>query len=147
MPAISFTGLQPLGVQANATNTAVTSQALRMDILLHLWDDFTANANANPIGYLLLVAGAEFAGDVVQDLGWVVSGVAVIRLAGVDPSSMVTTSAVITAIIAFSMQDTLGNVLGGLFLELDDSLSIGDWVRVDVNEPWLPALCLALLAA
>ena len=131
MPAISFTGLQPLGVQANATNTAVTSQALRMDILLHLWDDFTANA----IGYLLLVAGAEFAGDVVQDLGWVVSGVAVIRLAGVDPSSMVTTSAVITAIIAFSMQDTLGNVLGGLFLELDDSLSIGDWVRIDVNEP------------
>ena len=116
-----------------------------MDILLHLWDDFTANAN--PIGYLLLVAGAEFAGDVVQDLGWVVSGVAVIRLAGVDPSSMVTTSAVITAIIAFSMQDTLGNVLGGLFLELDDSLSIGDWVRIDVNEPWLPALCLALLAA
>jgi len=53
-------------VQANATNTAVTSQALRMDILLHGWDDFTANA----IGYLLLVAGAEFAGDVVQDLGW-----------------------------------------------------------------------------
>ena len=131
MPAISFTGLQPLGVQANATNTAVTSQALRMDILLHLWDDFTANA----IGYLLLVAGAEFAGDLVQDLGWVVSGVAVIRLAGVDPSSLVTTSAVITAIIAFSMQDTLGNVLGGLFLELDDSLSIGDWVRIDVNEP------------
>lgn len=35
-----------------------------MDILLHLWDDFTANAN--PIGYLLLVAGAEFAGDVVR---------------------------------------------------------------------------------
>jgi len=131
LPAISFTGLQPLGVQANATNTAVTSQALRMDILLHLWDDFTANA----IGYLLLVAGAEFAGDLVQDLGWVVSGVAVIRLAGVDPSSLVTTSAVITAIIAFSMQDTLGNVLGGLFLELDDSLSIGDWVRIDVNEP------------
>lgn len=102
-----------------------------MDILLHLWDDFTANA----IGYLLLVAGAEFAGHVVQDLGWVVSGVAVMRLAGVDPSSLVTTSAVITAIIAFSMQDTLGNVLGGLFLELDDSLSIGDWVRIDGNEP------------
>ncbi len=114
-----------------------------MDILLHGWDDFTANA----IGYLLLVAGAEFAGDVVQDLGWVVSGVAVIRLAGVDLSSLVTTSAVITAIIAFSMQDTLGNVLGGLFLELDDSLSIGDWVRIDGKEPWLPALCLALLAA
>lgn len=132
---------------------------------------FVAGFAVQLLGALLMVAGAEVAGDVVQDMGWLVSGVAVIRLvglalfrvllpkcgvsppriledisvtvgyigwgllqlrlAGVDPSSLVTTSAVITAIIAFSMQDTLGNVLGGLFLELDDSLSIGDWVRID----------------
>jgi CRP-like cAMP-binding protein len=29
------------------------------------------------------------------------------------------------------MQDTLGNILGGLALQLDDSLQIGDWVRLD----------------
>jgi CRP-like cAMP-binding protein len=29
------------------------------------------------------------------------------------------------------MQDTLGNILGGLALQLDDSLEIGDWVRLD----------------
>ncbi len=50
---------------------------------------------------------------------------------GVDLASLVTTSAVITAVLAFSMQDTLGNVLGGLVLQLDDSLRIGDWVKVD----------------
>lgn len=50
---------------------------------------------------------------------------------GLDPASLVTTSAVITAVLAFSMQDTLGNILGGLVLQLDDSIRVGDWVKVD----------------
>lgn len=45
---------------------------------------------------------------------------------GVNLSSLVATSAVITAVVAFAMQDTLGNVLGGLALQLDNSLEIGD---------------------
>ncbi|QKQ25396.1 mechanosensitive ion channel family protein [Candidatus Reidiella endopervernicosa] len=50
---------------------------------------------------------------------------------GLDFSSIVTTSAVITAVLAFSLQDTLGNILGGTALQLDDSIHIGDWVKVD----------------
>lgn len=48
---------------------------------------------------------------------------------GFDLTSLLTTSAVITAVLAFSMQDTLGNVLGGVVLQLDDSVKVGDWVR------------------
>ena len=51
--------------------------------------------------------------------------------AGVDLASLVTTSAVITAVLAFSMQDTLGNIVGGLVLQLDNSLCVGDWVKID----------------
>jgi small-conductance mechanosensitive channel len=54
-----------------------------------------------------------------------------LRLSGVDASQLFTTSALITAVVAFSMQDTLGNVLGGVALQLDNSLRVGDWVRVD----------------
>lgn len=54
-----------------------------------------------------------------------------LRYAGVDLSHIVATSAVITAIVAFAMQDTLGNILGGLALHLDHSVEIGDWVVVD----------------
>lgn len=61
-------------------------------------------------------------------LAW---GLLWLRLAGVDPSQLFTTSALITAVLAFSMQDTLGNVLGGVALQLDNSLRVGDWVRVD----------------
>jgi CRP-like cAMP-binding protein/small-conductance mechanosensitive channel len=51
--------------------------------------------------------------------------------AGLDLASLLTTSAVITAVLAFSMQDTLGNVLGGIVLQLDASVRVGDWVEVD----------------
>ena len=58
-------------------------------------------------------------------------GLVWLRLSGVDPASLFATSAVITAVVAFSMQDTLGNVLGGVLLQLDRSIRVGDWVRVD----------------
>ena len=61
-------------------------------------------------------------------LAW---GMVWLRLMGVDPSQLFTTSALITAVIAFSMQDTLGNVLGGVMLQLDKSLRVGEWVRID----------------
>jgi CRP-like cAMP-binding protein/small-conductance mechanosensitive channel len=54
-----------------------------------------------------------------------------LRYAGLDLSSILATSAMITAVVAFSMQDTLGNILGGLALQLDNSIEVGDWIKVD----------------
>jgi small-conductance mechanosensitive channel len=72
---------------------------------------------------------------IVEDIavigGYMLWGMIRLSFAGAELSSLVATSAVITAVIAFAMQDTLGNVLGGLALQLDDSLPIGDWVRLD----------------
>jgi small-conductance mechanosensitive channel/CRP-like cAMP-binding protein len=72
---------------------------------------------------------------IAQDLAVTALSVAwtllALRLAGADPSQLFTTSALITAVLAFSMQDTLGNVLGGVALQLDNSLRVGDWVKVD----------------
>jgi small-conductance mechanosensitive channel/CRP-like cAMP-binding protein len=61
-------------------------------------------------------------------VGW---GLVRLHSAGLDLGGIVTTSAAITAIIAFSMQETLGNILGGLALQLDKSVHIGDWIMVD----------------
>jgi small-conductance mechanosensitive channel/CRP-like cAMP-binding protein len=54
-----------------------------------------------------------------------------VHSAGLDMGGVVMTSAAITAIIAFSMQETLGNILGGLALQLDKSIQIGNWVVID----------------
>jgi small-conductance mechanosensitive channel/CRP-like cAMP-binding protein len=69
--------------------------------------------------------------DVVVIGGYLLWGMVRLSFAGVELSSLVATSAVITAVIAFAMQDTLGNILGGIAIELDNSISLGDWIKVD----------------
>src|SRR3954466_8403144 len=69
--------------------------------------------------------------DVVILVLYMIYGLAQLRGAGVDLSSIVTTSAILTAVIAFAMQDTLGNLLGGLSIQLDNTVQVGDWVRID----------------
>src|SRR5688500_11123063 len=72
---------------------------------------------------------------ILEDLAiiaaYVAYGFVQLRGAGVDLGSLVTTSAILTAVIAFAMQDTLGNLLGGLAIQVDHSVQVGDWVRVD----------------
>ena len=69
--------------------------------------------------------------DVLAIVAYLAWGMVRLHYAGLDLSQIVTTSAVITAVIALSMQDTLGNILGGLAIQLDGSLEVGDWVHVD----------------
>ena len=84
--------------------------------------------------FALPAAGAHIpriAEDIALVAGAAAWGAIQLSLAGLDLASLVTTSAVITAVLAFAMQDTLGNTLAGLFLELDRSIKIGDWIRLD----------------
>lgn len=60
--------------------------------------------------------------------GWILVRLAT---AGLDLGSLVASTAVVTAILAFAMQDTLGNILSGLALQLDHSVNIGDWIELD----------------
>ncbi len=80
---------------------------------------------------LLRAMPPRIAEDIFVIIGYLVWALVRLRYAGLDPGSIVATSAVITAILAFSMQDTLGNILGGLALQLDNSIGIGDWIKVD----------------
>lgn len=49
---------------------------------------------------------------------------------GVNLSGLVTTSAVLTAVIGLALQDTRGNVVAGVTLQFDSSIRIGDWIKV-----------------
>lgn len=50
---------------------------------------------------------------------------------GVNLAGIIATSAVITAVIGLALQDTLGNIVSGLAIQLDSSVQVGDWVRID----------------
>ena len=64
--------------------------------------------------------------DIIVIIAYIAWGMVRLRYAGLDLSSLLATSAMITAVVAFAMQDTLGNILGGLALQLDNSIEIGD---------------------
>ncbi|MBV1774217.1 mechanosensitive ion channel family protein [Burkholderiaceae bacterium DAT-1] len=68
--------------------------------------------------------------DIIVMLGYAVWGLWRMREGGVELSHLVLTSTIITAVIGFSMQDTLGNLLSGLAVQLDDSIKIGQWIKI-----------------
>jgi len=73
--------------------------------------------------------------QVLRDLlvagGYMGVGLWQLSRSGVTLSGIVTTSAVMTAIIVFSLQDSLANILGGLVLQIDESFAVGDWVKIE----------------
>jgi CRP-like cAMP-binding protein/small-conductance mechanosensitive channel len=85
------------------------------DLLLHAvqWD-YPDILHDLTVGAAYLVA-----------LGWL------LHRAGVNFTSIVATSAVVTAVIGLSLQATLGNVVGGIALQLDNSIEEGDWVELE----------------
>lgn len=97
-----------------------------------------ASAGGALLFQVLLPALRIRAPRIVQDVlvagTTIVACVIVASRSGLNLSGIIATSAVLTAVIGFSLQDTLGNVIGGLALQTDDSIQVGDWVKVnDVN--------------
>ncbi|MGL6491289.1 cyclic nucleotide-binding domain-containing protein [Aeromonas veronii] len=72
--------------------------------------------------------------DIVITIGYIGWGLFRLYASGMALGEIVTTSAVITAVIAFAMQDTLGNLLAGVSIQLDNSIAIGDWLQVDTTQ-------------
>ena len=78
--------------------------------------------------------GSKFVEDLVLAGAYLLAGLAVISASGANLSGILATSAVVTGVVAFSLQDTLGNIIGGLVLHLEDSFMPGDRVAVDKYE-------------
>ena len=76
-------------------------------------------------------AGGRHPADIPVIITYVLWGFPRLSIGGVEFSHLFATSAVLTAVVAISMQDTLGNLLGGLALQMDNSLEIGDWIEIN----------------
>lgn len=69
--------------------------------------------------------------DLLLALAYVVAALTLLTRVGVDLTGIVATSAVMTAVIGFSLQDTLGNIIGGVALQLERTINIDDWIRIN----------------
>ena len=69
-------------------------------------------------------------GDLIVGLAYILAGFGVLKTAGVSPTSVFTTSAVVSGVLAIGLQATIGNILGGFALQLDGSVHVGDWLQL-----------------
>jgi hypothetical protein len=53
---------------------------------------------------------------------------------GVELGALLTTSAILSAIVGFALQDTLGNILAGLAIYVEKPFEVGDWIEVGDQE-------------
>ena len=83
---------------------------------------------------LLPVLGANLpmiVGDLVVGFGYIVTTLIILQHHGLNPTSAVVSGAVVSAVLAISLQSTLGNILGGIALQLDGSIHEGDWIQLE----------------
>ena len=71
--------------------------------------------------------------DLLLALTYIVVAIAVLSH-DTDLTGIVATSAVLTAVIGLSFQDTLGNMMGGMALQLERAFGVGDWIKIDGQE-------------
>jgi small-conductance mechanosensitive channel/CRP-like cAMP-binding protein len=77
------------------------------------------------------VAYPDILHDVAVGAAYFVAVGFLMHRVGVNVTGIAATSAVVTAVIGLSLQATLGNVVGGISLQLDDSISEGDWLELE----------------
>lgn len=72
--------------------------------------------------------------DLLLASAYIIIAFTLLRRSGFDLTGIVATSAVITAVIGFSLADTLGNIMGGMAMQMEHTINVGDWVRIDQVE-------------
>lgn len=69
--------------------------------------------------------------DVLSLVALLVAAIILLARHGFDVKALLPTGAVLTAVVGLALQQTLGNVVGGLSLQLDKSVRVDDWISVD----------------
>jgi small-conductance mechanosensitive channel/CRP-like cAMP-binding protein len=72
--------------------------------------------------------------DIIVAVVYMVAVFTVLSQVGLNVTSLITTSAVLTAVIGFALQDLLSSVMSGIALQLEQPFSVGDWVKFDDQE-------------
>lgn len=72
--------------------------------------------------------------DLIQAIFLIGALLITLRSAGVEPGALFTTSALLTAVVGFALQDTLGNLFAGLAIQAQQPFRVGEWIQWDDAE-------------
>jgi small-conductance mechanosensitive channel/CRP-like cAMP-binding protein len=71
--------------------------------------------------------------DLTQAVVYVIVLMLTLRMVGVEPGSLLTTSALLTAVVGLALQDTMGNLVSGLALQMQRPFEVGDWIQFETD--------------
>jgi small-conductance mechanosensitive channel/CRP-like cAMP-binding protein len=92
--------------------------------------DFVAILLFDLVLLALRIEIANIVHDLALGAAYILAVIGMLHRSGVQLSGIIATSAVVTVVLGLSLQATLGNVLGGIALQLDDSIHLGDWLQL-----------------
>ncbi len=72
----------------------------------------------------------DIARDILVGAAYTIAGGALLHRLGVQLARLRASGALLSVVLGLSLQATLGNVIGGLALQVDGSIREGDWVRL-----------------
>ena len=92
--------------------------------------DFVAILLFDLVLIALHIEVANIVHDISLGAAYILAFLGILHRNGVHLSGLIATSAVVTVVLGLSLQATLGNVLGGIAMQLDDSIHVGDWIQL-----------------
>ena len=120
-------GFEAAGLTSWATSVHLIGQILWAFTLVSLTATLAFAVILPSIGIDLPM----IASDLLVGIGYVVVTLAILSRHGVNPTGALVSGAVVSAVLAISLQSTLGNVVGGVALQLDGSIREGDWIQLE----------------
>jgi small-conductance mechanosensitive channel/CRP-like cAMP-binding protein len=72
--------------------------------------------------------------DIFQAVVFLAMAMLALHELGFELSSLLTTSAILTAVLGLSLQETLSNVFAGLAVQAERPFEVGDWVQFGENQ-------------
>jgi small-conductance mechanosensitive channel/CRP-like cAMP-binding protein len=110
--------------------------AMRFGIGAHLFEQFTivnvfATVMFDAVFPRVRLPVSAILTDLLVGGAYIVVGISALHQGGMRASDVITTSAVVSGVLALSLQATLGNILGGVAIQLDGSVHVGDWIQLE----------------
>ncbi len=79
----------------------------------------------------------KFASEIAIVAAYAAAVIELLTRLGINATSLFATSAVATAVVGLALQDMLSNLAGGMTLQLEDSVNVGDYIRCGEYAGWV----------
>ena len=120
------TGLHHLGSDAWSRRVWILADLFEVLTVINL----VALAAFDLVLLALKIELANIAHDLALGGAYALATLGLLHRNGVNLSGLIATSAVVTVVLGLGLQATLGNVIGGIALQVDDSIHEGDWIQL-----------------